>query len=309
MRSFLLAREAGGSGGSIPEFFLYGEAPQVPNACVVHVETIAERSRRHDWKIDAHRHQDLHQLLLIKHGLVVLRLDSLRATLHGATLIAVPSNTVHAFQFAPDTRGMVVSFASDLAAELLNSRGSQHGFLEAPTVVPLRRSGIAVTEVLTLSDLLLREFARSAPGRESALHYLLGALLTNASRVSGTENSTNTAPITRELELHARFRQSVEHNHREHIPIETYARQLRASVACLRRACLVAVGLSPIEIVHQRLLVEAQRQLRYTTMSVTEIAYRLGFEDPAYFSRFFTCRMKITPVAFRRCDITTESSA
>jgi AraC family transcriptional activator of pobA len=295
--------------GPIPEFFLYGEAPQVPNACIVHVETIAERSRIHDWKIGAHRHQDLHQLLLMEQGRVVLRLDSLRATMHGAALIAVPSNTVHAFQFAPDTQGMVVSFASDLAAELLNSRGNLHGFLKVPTAVPLRRSGIAVREVTTLSELLLQEFARSAPGREFALHCLLGALLTNASRVSGTENSTNDAPITRELELHLRFRQCVEHNYREHIPIETYARELRASVACLRRACLVAVGLSPIEIVHQRLLVEAQRQLRYTTMSVTEIAYQLGFEDPAYFSRFFTCRMKITPLAFRRCDVTAEFSA
>jgi len=300
------ALETGGS-GSIPAFFLYGEAPQIPNACIVHVETIAERSRIHDWIIAAHRHHDLHQLLLVEHGRVVLRLDSLRATLRGAALVTVPSNTVHAFQFAPDTRGIVVSFASDLVAELANPPGNLHGFFERPTAVPLRRSGVAVKEVTTLSNLLLREFVHSAPGRESALRSLLGALLTNASRVSGTENPTNYAPITRELELHARFRQCLEHNYREHIAIEAYARELRASVVCLRRACLAAVGLSPMEIIHQRLVVEAQRQLRYTTKSVTEIAYHLGFEDPAYFSRFFTRRMKITPVGFRRRDMTSES--
>jgi len=293
--------------GSIPAFSLYGEPPQIPDACIVHVETIAERGRIHGWTIAAHRHHDLHQLLLVKRGRVILRLDSLRATLRGAALITVPSNTVHSFQFAPDTRGIVVSFASELVAELANSRGSLRGFFERPTAVPLSRSGVAVQEVTTLCNLLLREFAHSAPGRESALRGLLGALLTNASRVSGTEAATNDAPITRELELHERFRQCIEHNYREHIPIETYARELRTSVVCLRRACLAAVGLPPIEIVHQRLVVEAQRQLRYTTMSVTEIAYHLGFEDPAYFSRFFTRRMKTTPRAFRRRDIPDES--
>jgi AraC family transcriptional activator of pobA len=40
-------------------------------------------------------------------------------------------------------------------------------------------------------------------------------------------------------------------------------------------------------------------------MSVTQVAYHLGFEDPAYFSRFFTCRMGISPRAFRRGNALT----
>jgi AraC family transcriptional activator of pobA len=288
---------------SIPAFSLYGEAPQIRNACIVHAETIAERSRIHDWQIAAHRHHDLHQLLLIERGCAIVRLDSVHATLRGAALIAVPANTVHAFQFDPDTHGIVVSFASELVAELVKSRENPGGFFERPIAVPLQPFGVAVKEITILSDLLLREFAHPAPGRESALQGLLGALLTNVSRVSVAGYPANNARITRETELYERFRQRIEHNYREHILIETYACELRASVVCLRRACLAAVGLSPIEIIHRRLVVEAQRHLRYTTMSVTEIAYQLGFEDPAYFSRFFTRRMKITPLAFRRRDM------
>jgi AraC family transcriptional activator of pobA len=296
------ARESSSS-GSIPAFFLYGEAPQIPNACVVHVETIAERSRIHDWHIAAHRHHDLHQLLLIERGRVVLRLDAMRATLGGAALIAVPSNTVHAFQFAPDTYGIVVSVARDLVAELEKPPGSLRGLFEGPVAVPLAGFGAVVKEITILSGLLLREFARPAIGRESALHGLLGALLINVTRVSGTENAAGDVRTSRKSELYQRFRQCIEHQYREHIPIETYAAELRSSVVCLRRACLSAVGLPPMEIVHQRLLLEAQRQLRYTTLSVTEIAYQLGFEDPAYFSRFFTRRMKVTPLSFRSRDL------
>jgi AraC family transcriptional regulator, transcriptional activator of pobA len=40
-------------------------------------------------------------------------------------------------------------------------------------------------------------------------------------------------------------------------------------------------------------------------MPVTQVAYYLGFEDPAYFSRFFTRRMGLSPRAFRRADART----
>lgn len=52
-------------------------------------------------------------------------------------------------------------------------------------------------------------------------------------------------------------------------------------------------------LLHQRLLVEAERQLRYTSMPIAQVAYHLGFEDPAYFSRFFSRRMRISPRGFR----------
>jgi AraC family transcriptional activator of pobA len=70
----------------------------------------------------------------------------------------------------------------------------------------------------------------------------------------------------------------------------------------LRRACYAAAGQWPIDLIHLRILVEAERRLRYTSMSVTQIVYYPGFEDPAYFGRFFARRAKISPRAFRTRD-------
>ncbi len=56
----------------------------------------------------------------------------------------------------------------------------------------------------------------------------------------------------------------------------------------------------------QRLL-EAQRELIFTLKPIKEIAYGLGFDDPAYFSRFFYQRKNVTPEIFRdRFDIRTK---
>lgn len=54
-----------------------------------------------------------------------------------------------------------------------------------------------------------------------------------------------------------------------------------------------------MEVVHERLLQEARRMLRFSGMPVGEISYQLGFADPAYFSRFFTRRAGVPPSQFR----------
>ena len=52
----------------VPQYFLYGEASQDVDERFLHVESIAERSRLHDWTIRPHAHRDLHHLLLVQRG-------------------------------------------------------------------------------------------------------------------------------------------------------------------------------------------------------------------------------------------------
>ena len=49
----------------------------------------------------------------------------------------------------------------------------------------------------------------------------------------------------------------------------------------------------------QRLIEETQRELLFTPGSIKEVAFRLGFSDPAYFSRFFSRQTGMTPGAWR----------
>ena len=69
--------------------------------------------------------------------------------------------------------------------------------------------------------------------------------------------------------------------------------------AQLRSACKTTLGLSPLAILHDRIVAEAKRSLIYTTMSIADIGYALGFEDAAYFTRFFTRLLGVTPTKFR----------
>jgi AraC family transcriptional activator of pobA len=73
-----------------------------------------------------------------------------------------------------------------------------------------------------------------------------------------------------------------------------------ATSRTLRRACALAAGISPAEIVQDRVFLEAQRILLYTSMTVSETARHLGFEDFAYFSRFFARRAGESATSFRK---------
>ena len=153
----------------VPAFFLYGEPLRAPDARTVHVETIAARSRLHDWKIRAHRHRDLHQVLIVWRGPIEAQLDGAKAVLRGPAFVIVPPLTVHSFQFGKHTDGLVVSFAAPLAREMFRDSNALADILDRPAAAGLRRTQLAATDLKRLATMLLRESSRAASGRDSAL--------------------------------------------------------------------------------------------------------------------------------------------
>ncbi|MBV8662648.1 MAG: helix-turn-helix domain-containing protein, partial [Hyphomicrobiales bacterium] len=99
-----------------------------------------------------------------------------------------------------------------------------------------------------------------------------------------------------------RFRQLVELHYRDNLGRDDFARMLGVTRAHLHEACVKALGRAPQQLVHERLHVEAQTRLRETAQTIEQIAYGLGFRDPAYFSRFFRRRSGMSPGAYRKAS-------
>jgi AraC family transcriptional activator of pobA len=79
------------------------------------------------------------------------------------------------------------------------------------------------------------------------------------------------------------------------------AQAVRATMptARLNRLCKQLLDKTAKAVPHERLLLEAKRRLIYTRSNLDEIAYDLGFQDPAYFSRFFKRATGLTAGRFR----------
>ena len=299
MRNLPSRTRAAASRAPVPAFYLYGEPPQPPDESTVHIETIAARSLLHDWNIHPHRHRDLHQLLVLQSGGVMAQVDDRSESATAPCAVIVPPNVVHAFTFETDTVGLVASFASGLARDVIGRSAGLRQFLGEPGFIALDRRSMRESDIGKLAAMVLLEFGRSAAGREAALRGLLAALLANLYRVGMRGGSEHSDTGARDRALVAKFRESIERRFAAHSSMREYCHELSVSESQLRRACLRVVDQAPVALIHLRMIVEAERQLRYTTMPVAQVAYLLGFEDPAYFTRFFRRRSGLSPKAFR----------
>lgn len=282
----------------IPSFFLYGEAPRAVGESTLHVEPIEFRSAPHQWKISPHVHRTLHQLILVLRGRGVSLADAAATAYAPPTLIVVPAGTVHGFEFEPGTEGFVLSLADDLVREIARRDAGVAQLFYGPATLQFSGEALHRTDLAHGFKLLVGELACERPGQALALEGFLKVILANVVRLTGPSGElADAASRCREIVLD--FRELIERAFRAGWSLADYAAALRVSQSRLRSACLSVTEQSPMQLVHARILLEAKRQLRYTGASVSEIAYALGFEDPSYFTRFFSQRMGVSPRAFR----------
>ena len=93
--------------------------------------------------------------------------------------------------------------------------------------------------------------------------------------------------VNNNLSKFIEFKLVVEAHLTEQPSINTIAEKLALTTNSLYRIVKEHSGISPKDFFTNRLIIEAQRKLQYSSLSVKELAYELGFNDPDYFSRLF----------------------
>lgn len=100
----------------------------------------------------------------------------------------------------------------------------------------------------------------------------------------------------------------VEQHFRELHTVKDYAHMLHKSPKTLAHIFGKSYSQSPLQVIQNRILLEARRQLLYSDKSIKELAYWLGFSDIQSFSRFFTHHSGQSPKAFREQMATAQGS-
>ena len=100
-------------------------------------------------------------------------------------------------------------------------------------------------------------------------------------------------------EIYSRFIEAVDDNYTRLHTVKDYVSLLGVSKNVLIKSTRLHEQLSPLEIIDDRIIVEAKRLLACTSLRIKEISSKLGFEDPSYFNKFFKKSAKLTPADFR----------
>lgn len=136
----------------------------------------------------------------------------------------------------------------------------------------------------TLFTLMTEELRSNSSGSQDMVRHQLAIVAILLWRTSDmVPSAAQPAPRT----IVSNFLSMVDQQMRSHWSVANYARYLGVSVDRLTSAVQRATGLTPLGLIHARLFAEARQMIENSGLQIAEISMHLGFDDPAYFSRFF----------------------
>lgn len=245
-----------------------------------------------------HRH-DYHELFLLEAGTIEHVVDGELVRMPAGTVLLLGRGQVHTLASSDGAGGAVVRFTDDLltgAAQLTSPGWSL--VHHAPCL--LQPPAAELARLTSLVRLLDAELRRPADARTADLvtnHLSASLLLVDRWR----EAQSIEAPPRRgpDAELVHGFDRLLEAQFATHHDATWYAHELGVSPAHLASVLTALTGSSTKRLVGDRIVREAQRLLRHTDLSVQQIAQRVGYSDPLYFSRAFKARVGLAPGHFR----------
>ncbi len=96
------------------------------------------------------------------------------------------------------------------------------------------------------------------------------------------------------------FQSLINTKFKSRLSVVQYAHELNITPTHLNRISRAILNISASALIHERSILEAKRLLIYTSATIAEVAYQLGFNDPAHFSKFFHNKSTQKPSDFRK---------
>ena len=294
----------GGVGAqAIPTFSLYGEQEGRHLGDWLHCESIAARSGINAWEIRPHRHRSYFQILYQSGGSGECDLEGVRSELQPPAIVTAPPGAVHGFRFGADVQGWVLTVVAERVLAVAETASEIEGLLVRPQVIDL--GGCEAAPAIDAAFAVISsEFSGRLPARGALIDAQLRSVLVLLARLTAPQNWAPASPAHRYA---AQFRDLVDSHYREERSVGFYARELAVSQTHLNRICRTAFGKTALSVIHERMVLEASRDLAFTLMSVQDISRSLGFEDAAYFSRFFSKTVGVSPISYRRRMLTRQN--
>ncbi|WP_153800620.1 helix-turn-helix domain-containing protein [Foetidibacter luteolus] len=267
----------------------------------MHCEPMGAYSDDRDGIVKEHIHTTLFQVFLIEEGKLELVVEGEKRLVVSPAIITIPENTVHGMHEFAGLKGKVLTLSTSVLENFFSNSPQALLELNVTRVVSELQDMPSFMAIIHFVNSLCREMKEELPEKKLVLHGYFNLLLGLVYRlISNSGTSEKIAlPEKREIRYFASFQKMVKQSYTPMKPVKQYAQELNITSVHLNRICQSTVGKSALHVIHDFLILEAEKYLKHTDYSVSEIAYRLNFEDPAYFSRFFSKYAGVSPRQFR----------
>ncbi|QMU65257.1 MAG: helix-turn-helix domain-containing protein [Flavobacteriaceae bacterium] len=285
---------------NIKNYVVYGKEDYTLPSYFINVESIKKTAKAFHGHIKPHVHSNLFQVLYIKSGKGFFKSDQTYIEVNGPCIITVPEYTLHELYFNEDTEydGKVITLANYLLDQLLN---------ELPNgLLKLTDSINFVNEIgdYSKNNYFIKKInsylpINSSRGRIAANSYL-SLLFLKLLEYDNLSTVVQKKIKNKSYLYFRKFQQNIKETHSISKTISEYADNLRITPTHLNRICKSNVGLAASQVIQNFILLEAKRNLNYTSHTISEISHILNFNDLGYFCRFFKKHTGKTPKAYRQ---------
>jgi AraC family transcriptional regulator, transcriptional activator of pobA len=305
---------------NIQLYHLYGDRHTTPLPDFVHCETIASRSKAYNWEIKPHVHAQLYQVFLMESGAGFLQTESGNLAFATPCLITMPATRLHGFTYSEPTDGRVLTLSESYLDVLFEASPKVNLSLNQLRVVPVSIENAAIfNDLIQIVDTISAELYDDLSEKNMALNAYLSLFFIKIHRFlhkntfpqeimelkTAAHLSANNAHIlrggdNRQLQHFQAFQKSIRKSLSATKTITAYAQELNITTVHLNRICQTIAQKTASEIIEAILVAEAQKYLKHTSYSISEISYMLDFNDPAYFSRVFKKQTGQSPKIYRQ---------
>lgn len=238
-------------------------------------------------------------LLVIEKGKGDVVIDNNRKQITDAQVIITKPNCITELIINSEAQGKIICFTEDFFSLRYNNNIlHQFSFFngEMPSTIPVLKDHSDYLS--TLLSFMHTEFNNAHKVSINALRSYLNILLIELERIHGPLKTAQTSnPAREKIEL---FQKLIAKNFKTCKMPSDYAEMLNLSTNYLNKICKKTLGQTSGDLIRKQLILEAQRLLHYTNLSISEIAYELGFEHASYFITFFKKGTDLTPEKYRK---------
>jgi AraC family transcriptional regulator, transcriptional activator of pobA len=243
-----------------------------------------------------------YQILWLENGVKSIDIDyTVRESFPFSIIFLHPGKEVKLRFNCFHPRGWILKFSDIIFNQLyLNGFNIQHAdiFLstgEIPRIVLSPKIGERINSI---AEMISEVMQSSIPNKILAADSLLKTLLVYCDsqcnlRVSALSNNHY-------LDIVSRFKHMVSQNLVNYHHVSDYAEMMHVSPKYLNKIVKEVMGVTAKSVISEQLLIRSCRDLRFSDLSIKEIALQLGFSEPEHFSNFFKKNIGCSPLAYRQ---------
>ncbi|WP_162426124.1 helix-turn-helix domain-containing protein [Pontibacter pudoricolor] len=252
-------------------------------------------------RVAPHRHT-YYEIIWITEGSGLHVIDFKPYAFKGPCLFLLQPSHIHQIRKDGPTKGYVLKFNESVFAVEAGAENLllKYGIFDNINVQPVLHLDAAAVALLNdLMQKMLQEFKQPTDLSEVIIASYLKIFLLQVYKLKdANQQETQLTPEPRYLQYRT-FKQMLEERYHHQHAVQDYADALALTPRTLNEITHRYAGKNVSQLIKERLVLEAKRLLHHGQYSVKEIAAQLGFEDAAYFTRFFTKNTGTSPLAFR----------